>query len=141
MSASGVARARKGARTLCPASTSPAYAMKARITSLPTDSGGRNGIGGAGITFAIVDSSSGAASERDPAHADGARVPEADGEAMLAQRGRELDRRQARFGPDGPARHVDLERLEAAQIEHDPAFGRAVARVAVAAAPHGELKA
>ena len=36
--------------------------MKARMMSLPCCSGGRNGIGGAGITLAIVQSSSGAAS-------------------------------------------------------------------------------
>ena len=61
-SATGVASARNGAIARSPASASPAYATIAMITSSPWRSGGTNGIGGQGMTLAIVDSSSGAAS-------------------------------------------------------------------------------
>src|SRR3982751_538313 len=64
ISASGVASARNGAIALVAASSFPANAMEARITRRPRASAGRNGIGGATITFAIVESSSGAASAR-----------------------------------------------------------------------------
>ena len=45
-----------------PASRSPTWTRSAITTRLPWCSGARNGIGGAGITLAIVESSSGAAS-------------------------------------------------------------------------------
>ena len=63
MSTIGVASARSGARTRSPSAGGPAYRTSAKITSLPCVSAGRNGIGGAGMTFAMVESSSGAASE------------------------------------------------------------------------------
>ena len=58
---SAAAIERNGAIARSPASTSPTWVSIARITSEPWNSSGRNGIGGAGITFAIVVSSSGAA--------------------------------------------------------------------------------
>src|SRR5947208_177267 len=57
----GVARARNGARACCPASLAPAYAITPMTTIWLWCSSGTNGIGGAGMTFAIVESSSGAA--------------------------------------------------------------------------------
>ncbi len=61
-SASGVASARNGRHRALPGRVSPAQASIARITSSPWCSSATNGIGGQGMTFAIVDSSSGAAS-------------------------------------------------------------------------------
>ncbi len=62
MSAIGVASARNGARTASASSGGPAQHMRPRITTLPCCSAGRNGIGGQGMTLAIVESPSGAAS-------------------------------------------------------------------------------
>ena len=62
MSAIGVASARNGARTASASSGGPAQHMRARITTLPWCSAGTNGIGGQGMTLAIVESPSGAAS-------------------------------------------------------------------------------
>ena len=62
MSASGSASARNGAIARSAASASPAQAMIAKMTSCPCSSSGTNGIGGQGMTLAMVDSSSGAAS-------------------------------------------------------------------------------
>ena len=62
MSAIGVARARNGATARSPACTSPAWTSIAITTGRPWCSGAMNGSGGAGITLAIVVSSSGAAS-------------------------------------------------------------------------------
>ena len=61
-SASGSARARNGATARSPAAGSPAYVINPKMTSLPWCSSGTNGIGGQGMTLAMVDSSSGAAS-------------------------------------------------------------------------------
>ena len=61
MSAIGAASARNGATARRAASTRPAYASVAITTSRPWSWAPRNGSGGAGMTFAIVVSSSGAA--------------------------------------------------------------------------------
>ncbi len=58
----GVASARNGAIAAWPSSTGPAQHSRPKITSLPCCASGTNGIGGQGITLAIVDSASGAAS-------------------------------------------------------------------------------
>ena len=57
-SASGVASARNGAIARSPASPPSVCTINAMMISLPCASGGMNGIGGATITFAIVESSS-----------------------------------------------------------------------------------
>ena len=62
MSASGVASARIGAIACAPASASPAKTIGAITTGLPCCSAGMKGIGGAFVTFAIIERSSGAAS-------------------------------------------------------------------------------
>lgn len=62
MSANGVISSRNGATARFPASmSSPQYTSSAMITGSPWNCSGTNGIGGDGMTFAMVDSSSGAA--------------------------------------------------------------------------------
>ena len=60
MSASGES-ARNGARSRSAASIGPTWTSIANTTGCPCSSAGTNGTGGAGSTFAIVESSSGAA--------------------------------------------------------------------------------
>ena len=62
MSTIGSASARNGATARSPSATGPACTISAMMTRRPWCSSGIIGIGGAGMTFAIVDSSSGAAS-------------------------------------------------------------------------------
>ena len=81
-----------------------------------------------------------ATAKRDPADPDRAGVAEPGREAVGIGRDRVRGRGQARLGPCGPALHVDLERLHVPEVEHDPAVGRAVPGVAVAAAADGELR-
>jgi hypothetical protein len=47
---------------------------------------------------------------------------------------------QARLGPGGPLRGVDLQRFHSGQVEDDAAVGGAVAGVAVPAAADGQLE-
>ena len=61
-SARGVASDRNGARAASAPAGSPAQTTIERITISPWCSAGTNGIGGRGMTLAIVESSSGAAS-------------------------------------------------------------------------------
>ena len=63
MSTIGSASERNGSSTRSPSSAGPAKHSCAITTSSPWRSSGTNGIGGAGITLAIVDSPSGAASD------------------------------------------------------------------------------
>jgi hypothetical protein len=62
MSRRGVASARNGAIACSPAAVSPAQARFAKMTVCPWMASGRKGIAGAGITLAIVERSSLAAS-------------------------------------------------------------------------------
>ena len=54
------------------------------------------------------------ATHRDPADADGPGVAEPDGQAVLAERRRDLAGRQAGLGPGGSPGDVDVDRLHAA---------------------------
>ena len=68
-------------------------------------------------------------------------VAEADREAVLGGRGRDLGRGEARLRPRRSAPSTSMSSAgQVAQVEDDPAVGRAVAGAAVAAAPDGELQ-
>ena len=88
----------------------------------------------------LADEVADATAEGDPADPDRAGVAEAGRQAVGGDGGRVLGGGQTRSGPGGPAVDVDLERLQVAQVEDDPAVGRAVAGAAVAAAPDRQLE-
>jgi hypothetical protein len=81
------------------------------------------------------------AAEREPTDAYGRRVAEGGGETVRCGRDGDVaggeSAGRARDALDG----VDLDRGEAAQVEHDAALARSVPRLAVAAAAHGQLDA
>ena len=81
-----------------------------------------------------------AAARRDPAEPDRAGVAEAGGEAALSRRVRVGARREPAAGPRRPRVLVDLEAIEVADVEHDPALDGAVGRPAVSAGAHGQLE-
>jgi hypothetical protein len=80
------------------------------------------------------------AARRDPADPHRPGVTEPDREPLLRDGLRDLARSEARLCPRGLRLRVDVEGLHRAQIEHDPAIGRAVTRGAVPAAAHRELQ-
>ena len=69
-----------------------------------------------------------AATERDPAEPDRARVAEAGRQAVLGGGRRVLGGGQARPGPGGPCVDVDVELVEVAQVDHDAVVDDAEAR-------------
>ena len=82
-----------------------------------------------------------AATQRDTAYPDRARIAEADGQAVRARGSRELRRGQARFGPCRPPGDIDIDGLHVRDIEHDAALGHAVTRTTVSATPNRERQA
>src|SRR5205823_13496300 len=81
-----------------------------------------------------------AAAERQAPDPDRAGVAEPDRELTRLRGGRQLAGGQAGLRPCDLFVGIDLERLEARQVEHDPALAGAVAGRAVAPAPDGELE-
>ena len=76
-----------------------------------------------------------------PPMPDRAGVAEAGRQAVLGGGRRVRRRRSARAGPGRPRLDVDVDAVDVAQVEHDPAVDDAVAGAAVAAAADGELEA
>ena len=81
-----------------------------------------------------------AAAEGDPAEPHRPRIAEAGREPVGAGRLRIRAGGQPGAGPRRPPFDVDLERLEVAHVEDDPAVAHAQPAVGVAAAPHGQLE-
>ena len=81
-----------------------------------------------------------ASAEREPADPDRAGVAERRREPVLRGGVGVPTGGQAAAGPRRPALDVDLQPVQVAKVEDDPAHGRAVAGDAVAAAPDGELE-
>jgi hypothetical protein len=80
-----------------------------------------------------------AAGQGDPADAGCRRVAESGCEAVLARRLGVSAGSDSSLRASGPALDVDLDRVHRGEVDDDPAFGRAVPRSAVAAAPDCEL--
>ena len=80
-----------------------------------------------------------ASAEREPADPDRAGVAERRREAMLRCGVGVPARREPCLGPRRAALDVDLQTVQVAKVEDDPAHGRAVTGDAVAAAPDGEV--
>lgn len=93
--------------------------------SLPWCSAGTKGKGG----------------ERDAGNADRTGVAKADCQAVFVGLGGHLGGGQARSRPCGARDRIDVERLQIAQVDDDPARGRAVTGATVTAATHRELEA
>ena len=88
----------------------------------------------------LADEEADAASERETADPDRARIAEPGREPVRPGGSGVLDRSQTRLRPGRPAGDVDLDRLQLREIEDDPALGDAVAGEAVATAADGELE-
>ena len=78
------------------------------------------------------------AAGRDPADPDRAGVAEPDRQAVLVRRPGNLDRGQAGARPRRLRARVDLDRVQLAEVDDEPAVDRPVAGAGMAAAPHGE---
>ena len=79
-----------------------------------------------------------AAAQRQAADADGGGIAEADDEAVLLDRAGHFAGGEAGAAPGGARRRVDVDAVQAADVDNDAAFGDAEADDAVAAAAHRE---
>jgi hypothetical protein len=87
----------------------------------------------------LADEEADSSAERQPADPDRAGVAEGRRQAVLRCGVRVAAGCYTAAHPSRAALDVDLQPGQIAQVEHDPALGRAVARNAVAAAPDREL--
>ena len=82
-----------------------------------------------------------ASSRGDAADPDRRGVAEADDEPVRQHRGSDLAGGEAGAGPQAAATDVEVDALEVAQVDDDPAIGRAVAGGRMPAAANGQLGA